>query len=80
MDENWLFYLGNGRGYLHDGGGEADARGAAARGVLAARRQAVDVGQQLRLGHAGVAHQADVDVAADPHAVGASAINTTRSA
>ena len=52
---------------LHDGGGEADARAAPARGVLRARRQPVHVRQQLRLGHAGVSHQADVDAASDLH-------------
>ena len=34
---------------------------------LRSRRQSVDVGQELRLGHTGVTHEADVDAAADLH-------------
>mmetsp|Transcript_14066 Transcript_14066/g.46492 ORF Transcript_14066/g.46492 Transcript_14066/m.46492 type:complete len:463 (-) Transcript_14066:22-1410(-) len=56
-------------GVAHDGGGEADAGGALARRVDGARRRVRDVLEQLRLCDARVAHQADVDVAADPHAV-----------
>ena len=44
--------------------GEADGGGAAPACVQPARRQLVDVGQQLRLGHARVAHQQHVDLPA----------------
>lgn len=54
---------------LHDGGRQTDARRPTAGGVLAAHGQAIDVAQQLRFRHTRVAHQANVDVATDPHAV-----------
>ena len=53
-----------------DGGGEADAGAALARGVHAARGELGDVLEELALGDPGVAHQAHVHVAADVEAVG----------
>lgn len=55
--------------YLYDSSGKTNSGRAPAGGVLAPRRESVDVVEQLRLGHAGVTHQADVDVASDLHAV-----------
>ena len=53
---------------LHDRSGEAHAGRAAAGRVLTAQRQAIDVVEQLRLGHARISHQANVNVASDLHA------------
>ena len=50
--------------------GEAGGGGGAAGGVDGARRDGVDVLEELGLGGGGVAHDADVDVAADGAAVG----------
>lgn len=54
---------------LHDSCRQTHARGAAACGVLRAYGQATNVAQQLRFGHTGITHQADVDVAANLHAI-----------
>ena len=59
-----------GHGVAHDGGGEADAGGAAAGGVDTAGRDFGNVFEELGFGDAGVAHEEDVDVATDAHAVG----------
>lgn len=58
-----------GHGVAHDRGGEADAAAAASGGVDAARGDFGDVLEELRFGDSRVAHEADVDVAADAHAV-----------
>ena len=58
-----------GVGVVRDGGGEADAGGAAAGGGDGQRRDGHDRAQQLRLGHARVAHHQAVDVAAQVRAV-----------
>ena len=51
-------------GVLADARGEADGGGALARRVDAARGDLVHVGEELRLGDAGVADEQDVDLAA----------------
>lgn len=66
-------------GVAQHSGGQSDARGALSlrvttithshRRIDAARRHRGDVLQQLRLGHAGVAHQQHVDLSADLHPV-----------
>jgi hypothetical protein len=58
-----------GDGVTHDGRSETDAGRSLASRVDAARGDLGDVLQQLRLCDSGVAHQADVDVTADLHAV-----------
>ncbi len=58
-----------GHGVAHHRGGEADAATASSGGVDAARGDFGDVLEELRFGDSRVAHEADVDVAADAHAV-----------
>lgn len=50
-----------GEGVLDDRSSETDTAGSTASGVLTASGQTIDVGQQLRLGHARIAHEDDVD-------------------
>ena len=58
-----------GDGIPHDGRGEADAAAASSGGVNASGSDFGDVFEKLRFGYSRVADQADVDVAADPHAI-----------
>lgn len=53
----------------HDGGRETDAGTTLSSGVYASRRDFGDVFQQLRFGDSWVAHEANIDVASNLHAV-----------
>lgn len=53
----------------HDGGGETNARRPATGGVDSSRGDLADVLEQLRFGHTGIPHEADVDVTSDSHTV-----------
>lgn len=62
-----------GDGVAHDGGSQTDAGRASACRVDASGSNLGDELQQLGLGHTGISHETDVDVTADPHAVGSGA-------
>lgn len=56
-------------GVAHDGGGETDSRGSTAGGVDSSGGHFADVLEQLRFGHTGISHEADVDVTSDSHTI-----------